>query len=240
MSSWRVATLKESHMTASDVMSLTFTVDEWEKHSSGQHYEIRLTAPDGYQAGRDYSIASAPEDQGIVEFGVQLLPGGEVSPYLFALKIGEQVEINGPLGGHFLWDVSIPGPLILIGGGSGMVPLMSMLRHHTKHDDPRDILFFVSARSLEKVLYLDEITNLTKQDPKVKLVLTLTDNPPQDWQGYARRVDKPMLEEELAPFKSQGPNIYICGPTPFVEVVASNLVELQFPPEKIKTERFGG
>jgi ferredoxin-NADP reductase len=171
MATWHIATLVESKMVASDVKSLTCDVADWVQHKPGQHYDIRLTAPDGYQAERKYSIASPPEQIGQVEFGIQLLEGGEVSPYLFQIQPGEQVEIHGPIGGYFLWDVTMPGPLLLIGGGSGMVPLMCMLRHRSRHEDPRDIVCLISARSLDKVLYYDELQALQAHDPRLRIAI---------------------------------------------------------------------
>jgi ferredoxin-NADP reductase len=240
MATWHTATLVESRMVASDVKSLTFDVADWIQHKPGQHYDIRLTAPDGYQAERKYSIASPPEQTVQVEFGIQLLEDGEVSPYLFQIQPGEQVDIHGPIGGHFLWDVAMPGPLVLIGGGSGMVPLMCMLRHHSGHDDPRDIVFLINARSLEKVLYYDELQALQANDPRLRLAMSLTQTQPPSWQGYTRLIDKAMIEETMGPFRSQMPMVYVCGPTPFVEAAADMLVMSGFHDHVIRTERFGG
>jgi ferredoxin-NADP reductase len=243
MATWHVGTLLKKEMVAANVMSLTFSLADWVIHKPGQHYDIRLTAPDGYQAERSYSAASTPEDIGVVEYGVQLLENGEVSPYLFQLKEGSQVEMRGPIGGHFVWDTSMPGPLILIGGGSGMVPLMAMLRHHMNHlqkDSGREIIFLVSARSLDLVLYKEELKKIEEKDPNVKVVITLTDTPPADWTGYKRRVDKDILVEVLGKIKDNMPMTYICGPTPFVEAVANHMIGLEFTAHSIKTERFGG
>ncbi|HEY4510486.1 MAG TPA: FAD-binding oxidoreductase [Candidatus Paceibacterota bacterium] len=243
MAIWKVATLKESHMVAANVKSLTFTLSQWEGHMAGQHYDIRLTSPSGYQAERSYSAASAPEDEGIVEFGIQLLENGEVSPYLFELKAGEQIELRGPIGGHFIWDVKMPGPLVLIGGGSGMVPLVSMLRHHLKHREDvgqRDIVFLISARTIDHILYREELEKFSKNDSRLKIIRTLTDVQPKGWQGYSRRIDKEMLKETVGSLMGAMPMVYVCGPTPFVESVANNLLETGFNSHEIRTERFGG
>ncbi len=240
---WLVGKLVKKDMAAVNVMSLTFELPGWVKHMAGQHYDIRLTAPGGYQAERSYSAASAPEDEGIIQYGVQLLPGGEVSGYLNAIDVGTEVEMRGPLGGHFIWSTEMPGPLILIGGGSGMVPLMCMLRHHLKHpeDKNREIIFLISARTLEHVLWRDELEKIQKQDSNIKVVLTLTDNPPPDWAGYKRRIDLEMLTEVFGnQIQTKMPMTYICGPTPFVEAVANHMIKLGFTPHSIKTERFGG
>ena len=230
-------------MVAEDVMALTFSVDGWQQHRAGQHYDIRLTAPSGYQAERSYSVASPPEQKGVVEFGVQLLQSGEVSPYLFALKPGEQVELRGPIGGHFIWDVSMKSPLVLIGGGSGMVPLMSMIRHHLKNidrDKEREIIFLISARTLGHVLYKEELEKIVKENPHVKIVQTLTDARPEGWNGYKRRIDAGMFKEVLGSLLLKMPCIYICGPTKFVEVAANLCVEMGENSHSIHTERFGG
>ncbi|NTV30855.1 oxidoreductase [candidate division WWE3 bacterium] len=237
---WQKARLVKSKMIATDVKSLTFQVDEWIKHKAGQHYDIRLTAENGYQAQRSYSIASAPEDFGIVEFGIQLLSEGEVSPYLFTLQEDDEIEIRGPLGQHFVWETSLSGPLILIGGGSGVVPLVSMLRHRYMAGDTRKTIFLISAQSLDHVLYRDELEAYMQNDPNVEIPITLTQQKPMGWLGYERRVDKEMLQETMGDVLSQKPSIYICGPTPFVEACASGLIDLAVDPSLIKTERFGG
>lgn len=243
MAEWRAATLIDSRMIAKDVKALRFSVERWETHHPGQHYDIRLTAPDGYQAERSYSVASAPEEEGVVEFGVELLSSGEVSPYLFALVPGGQIEIRGPIGGHFVWDTAMPGPLCLIGGGSGMVPLMSMLRHRGRHPETernRPVIFLVSVRSQDHLLYYDELRSIAAQDPNFKLALTFTDIAPPNWDGYRRRIDSGMLKEVFGGTIGQMPMFYICGPTPFVEAAADKLVEIGINSHEIRTERFGG
>ncbi len=237
MKEWQVATLESKRMVAEDVCSLVFRLTHWTQHKSGQHYDVRLTAPNGYQAERKYSIASPPDKEGIVELGVQLLAGGEVSPYLYQLEDGQQIEMRGPLGGHFIWDTTMPGPLILLGGGSGMVPLMAMLRHWRNQPDDREIVFLISARSLGHVLYADELKTYTQ--PNVKIHIALTDEQPDDWTGYARRIDAAMIEETMGSLKAAMPMVYICGPTPFVEAGAQLLVENGFNAHAIRTERFG-
>ncbi|MBX4210460.1 oxidoreductase [Candidatus Parcubacteria bacterium] len=239
---WQIGTLRESHMVASDVKSMTFSIPIWIPFQSGQHYDLRVTASDGYTAERSYSIASAPEQKGELEFGVQLLPDGEVSPYLFRLKEGRQIELRGPIGGHFIWNTEMPGPLILIGGGSGMVPLMSMIRHRNNHldkDKGREVVAIFSARSIDHVLYKDELDKLSSRGV-YRQVVTLTDSQPSNWTGYARRIDKEMIEKELGEFKDKMPMIFICGPTPFVEAISNELVSVGFNPHMVKTERFGG
>jgi len=150
------------------------------------------------------------------------------------------VEIHGPIGGYFLWDATMPGPLVLIGGGSGMVPLMCILRHHSRHDDPRDIVFLISARSLEKVLYYDELQALQANDPRLRMATSLTQTQPPGWQGYTCHIDRCMIEETMGRFKNEMPMVYVCGPTPFVEMAADTLVMSGFHDHAIRTERFGG
>jgi ferredoxin-NADP reductase len=243
MPDWRIATLIDSEMIAKDVKSLRFSVEGWQPHKAGQHYDVKLTAEDGYVAERSYSIASAPEDEGIVEFGVELLENGEVSPYLFGLEKGDQIEIRGPIGGHFIWDISMPGPLCLIGGGSGMVPLMSMLRHREKHldvDKSREVIFLASIRTQDRLLYLDELRAISAKDPNFKLVLTFTEIAPPNWDGYRRRIDADMLKKVFGHVADEMPMFYICGPTPFVEAAADELVQIGINPHEVRTERFGG
>lgn len=242
MANWQSAKLLESKMVAREVKALKFSASSWVKHESGQHYDIRLTSEGGYQAERSYSVASPPEERGIVEFGIQLLKNGEVSPYLFELKPGEEIEIRGPIGGHFVWNVQMPGPLVLIGGGSGMVPLMCMLRHHENNlaFSKREVIFLVSARTIDHVLYREELERATEKDLRLKVVFTITDSPPSDWGGYKRRIDREMLREVLGHLIGKTPMIYVCGPTPFVEAAAKNLVILGFNSHEVRTERFGG
>lgn len=240
MANWQKTTLQKAEMIAADVKALTFRASSWTRHEAGQHYDIRLASSGGYQPERSYSIASPPEEEDIVEFGIQLLENGEVSPYLFELKAGEQVEIRGPVGRHFTWNVNMPGPLVLIGGGSGMVPLMSMLRHYVRHGGKREIIFLASARTIDHVPYKSELEEIAKKFLNVNVVYTITDTQPPGWRGYSRRVDEPMLREALGSPAGTMPMIYVCGPTPFVETGANLLMRIGFNSRQIRTERFGG
>lgn len=241
MSSWLIGTLVSSKMVAENIKSLTFDVPGWPGHKAGQHCDIRLTSETGYQAQRSYSIANAPEiGSTTVEFGVQLLENGEVSPYLFALAPGEQVEIRGPLGGHFVWSTNMPGPLVLVSGGSGIVPLMSMLRECVRETGTkREVVLLVSVRTKEKIPYYEELKEYRQKYKNIKLLYTLTENAPTDWKGFARRVDKEMLAEITTGLVGKMPMVYVCGPTGFVETVANILVEIGFNSYEVKTERFG-
>ena len=238
---WKIATLIKSDMVASDVKSLTFKVENPTPHKAGQHYSVKLTAEDGYIAERDYSLANPPEETDVIEFGIQLLRNGEVSPYLFDLKPGEQIEVKGPIGGHFFWDATIDDkPLILIAGGSGMVPLRSMILHHFQNYKKREIILLGSYKTIDKVLYQFELAKLSEQHPEFKTVYTLTQKAPDNFSGYTRRIDSEMFDELFTPFKEKDPHIFICGPTPFVEKAAQLMVAEGFDPQLIKTERFGG
>jgi ferredoxin-NADP reductase len=225
---WRVASLAELVDETPHARTLVLDVEGWEGHRAGQHVDVRLTAEDGYQAERSYSIASGPDD-GKLELTVELIEDGEVSPYLVGeLHHGDTFELRGPIGGWFAWDPAEGGPLLLVGGGSGVVPLRSMLRARPA-DVPARLIY--SARTLEDVIYRDELEALGDD-----VVLTLT----REQRDGIRsgRVDADLLREAgFAP--AQEPRIFVCGPTPFVEAVASELVELGHPPERVKTERFG-
>jgi ferredoxin-NADP reductase len=218
------------------VKSLVLDVPDWAGHRAGQHVDVRLTAEDGYQAQRSYSIASAPEEDRLA-ITVERLEDGEVSPYLAdELRPGDRLELRGPIGGYFVWDVSLGGPLLLVAGGSGVVPLMAMLRHRVavRGDVPARLLF--SSRSWEDVIYREELERLAGDG--LEVVHTLTRSQPDGWAGYARRVDREMLGE-VAWAPAERPQTFVCGPTSFVEAVASALVELGHEPATIKTERFG-
>jgi len=213
-------------------------VPGWPGHRAGQHVDIRLTADDGYQAERSYSIGSAPElDQ--VELTVELIENGEVSPYFVEeLREGDQFELRGPIGGHFTWSVSDGGPLLLVGGGSGLVPLMSMLRHRGARASAVPAHVLVSVRAVEDELYAGELDALERDGAGLLLERTYTRRPPPGWEGWARRVDAAMLAE-LGPAPSARPRAFVCGPTPFVEHVATLLVEGGHDPAAIHAERFG-
>jgi ferredoxin-NADP reductase len=209
-------------------------VPEWLEHRAGQHLDIRLTAEDGYRAEREYSIASAPGEQ--VAITVERLEDGEVSPYLTEeLRQGDAVELRGPLGGYFVWDPQDGGPLLLVAGGSGIVPLRAIIRHRDRSGSDVPVRLLYSSRSLEDVIYRDELDH---NPDGVEVVHTLTRSQPAGWTGHLRRVDRDLLAEIAWPAE-ENPLAYVCGPTSFVETVASGLVELGYPGGRIKTERFG-
>jgi ferredoxin-NADP reductase len=217
--------------------SIVLDVPDWAGHRAGQHVDVRLTAEDGYQAQRSYSIASGPED-GYVVLTVERISDGEVSPYLVGtLGAGDELELRGPIGGYFVWEEALGGPLLLLAGGSGIVPLRSMLRHHTATESVVPVRLLYSARSLHDVVYQDELARLAAFE-EIDIRFALTRQWPEGWRGYRRRIDREILEQIAWP-PDEGPLVYVCGPTAFVEVAAGTLVELGHDPARIKTERFG-
>jgi ferredoxin-NADP reductase len=224
-------------VTAETARTRTIVLDapEWAGHRAGQHVDIRLTAPDGYQAQRSYSIASAPED-GNLMLTVEEIDAGEVSPYLTEeLRAGDELELRGPIGGWFVWDGSEGGPLLLFGGGSGVVPLRAMLRHRTATSNPTPARLVYSARSLEAVIYRQE---LQSPGPGVDVRLALTRSWPAEWAGHRGRIDDALLDSVTWP-ASETPAIYVCGPTGFVEAISREMVARGHAPGRVKTERFG-
>ncbi len=219
-------------------MSLVLEVSGWEGHKAGQHVDVRLTAEDGYQAQRSYSIASAPEDERLL-LTVDRLDDGEVSPYLTeVLMAGDKLELRGPIGGYFTWEEGDGGPLLLVGGGPGVVPLMAMIRHRAAvgSDVPARLLY--SSRSYEEIIYREELEYLAARDGSLEVIHTLTRSNPPAWSGYDRRIDAQMLAE-VAWSPDESPLAFVCGPTPLVEAVGSALVGLGHGPARVKTERFG-
>jgi ferredoxin-NADP reductase len=218
------------------VRSIVLDPPAWPGHRAGQHVDVRLTAEDGYQAQRSYSIASSPEDGQLV-LTVERLDDGEVSPYLVdELRPGDELELRGPIGGYFVWEETLGGPLLLLAGGSGIVPLRSMLRHRAALESTVPVRLLYSARALDEVIYRDELSRLAADE--VDLRFTLTRKWPEGWQGHRRRIDAELLREIAWP-PHNGPLVYVCGPTGFVETAAGGLVELGHEPGRIRTERFG-
>jgi ferredoxin-NADP reductase len=233
---WRVADVVDVVAETPRVKTIAFDVPGWPGHRPGQHLDVRLTAEDGYQAQRSYSIASAP-DGSRVELTVERIDDGEVSPYLAdELRAGDQIELRGPVGGYFVWEPPLGGPLLLVAGGSGIVPLMAMIRSRVASGSDVDTRLLFSSRAWEDVIYRDELERASADG--VRVVHTLTRAQPPQWDGYARRVDAQMLTE-VGPSPAERPRIYVCGPTPFVEAVAEGLVGGGHEPRDIRTERFG-
>ncbi|VIO72788.1 Benzoate 1,2-dioxygenase electron transfer component [Bradyrhizobium ivorense] len=235
---WQVAQVEAVVTETSRVKSLVLQPAHWAGHRPGQHVDIRLTADDGYQAERSYSIASAPEDK-LLTLTVERVDDGEVSPYLLdELRVGDPLEFRGPIGGHFVWTRGLGGPICLIAGGTGITPLMAMLRHRERSPGGIPALLLYSARSLADVVYREELDATARRDNDFRLIYALTRQQPDHWTGHRGRIDKTLLADHCFP-PAQNPMFYICGPTAFVENVSSLLVDLDFNPLSIKTERFG-
>jgi len=233
---WQIAEVVDVVAETPRVKTIAFDVPGWPGHRAGQHVDIRLTAEDGYQAERSYSIASAPDGERL-ELTVERLDDGEVSPYLTdELRAGDQIELRGPVGGYFVWEPSQGGPVLLAGGGSGVVPLMAMVRLRAAISGDVEMRLLLSSRGCDDVIYRDELERLNGDS--LTVVHALTRSQPPGWTGFARRVDAEVLAE-VGPSPAERPHVYVCGPTPFVEVVAEALVQLGHEPRQVKTERFG-
>jgi len=236
---WQLGEVVATQQETAQTKSITLALTNWKGHRPGQHVDVRLTADDGYQVERSYSIASAPEQAQQLTLTIERLSDGEVSPYLVdELRIGDKLELRGPIGGYFVWEARMGGPLLLVAGGSGIVPLMAMLRHHAAVGSTVATRLLYSSRSLEDVIYCDELDQLMKSSTMLEVVQTLTRTQPPGWTGHSRRIDTQMLRE-VAWSVDQRPLTFLCGPTPFVETAAASLVELGHEPGRIKTERFG-
>jgi ferredoxin-NADP reductase len=236
---WQIATIGDIRKETPTVKTFALKVPQWMRHRAGQHYDVRLTSADGYQAQRSYSIASAPEIDGQVELTVERIADGEVSGYLHTVPIvGDLVEVRGPIGGYFVWEAVLGGPLLLVAGGSGVVPLMAMLRHRAAAKSRAPARLLYSARGADDLIYRDELDRLAADGTGLEVFYTLTRSQPAGWTGYSRRMDAAMLRDVAAPL---GPKAmcFICGPTLLVEAAASGLVAAGLPADRIKTERFG-
>jgi ferredoxin-NADP reductase len=231
---WQTAAVTSVTRETASVVTIQLDPPDWPGHRAGQHVEVRLTADDGYQAEREYSIASAPGEP--LAITVERLEGGEVSPYLTEeLRAGDELELRGPIGGYFVWEPGDGGPLLLLAGGPGVVPLWSIVRdrQRTGSDAPAHLLY--SARTWPDVIYRD---GLDKDRDHLQVSYTLTGSQPPGWTGYTGRISQALLAEVAWPAEAR-PLAYICGPTSFVETAATGLAGLGYPPEHVKTERFG-
>ncbi len=236
---WQIAAVTAVKPETSKVKTFTLALPDWQPHKPGQHYDVRLTASDGYQAQRSYSIASEPGRAGEIDLTVERLEDGEVSAYLHdVVVIGDQIEVRGPIGGYFVWDESLGGPLLLVAGGSGIVPLMSIIRHRAAVGSTVPARLLYSSRTPEDVIYFDELMQLRAQSDGLEIFHTFTRQQPPGWTGYARRIDASMLSEVIQPW-GQDLRAYICGPTLLVESAANGLVQASVPAANIRTERFG-
>ena len=233
--SWLLGELVEAVPENERVRTLWLRVDGWTPHRAGQHVDLRLTADDGYEAVRSYSLAS-PAADGAVSVTVERLDDGEVSPYLVdEMQVGDQLELRGPVGGYFVWDADDPRPVTLVGGGSGVVPLVAMIRQRAAEAAAAPMWLLYSARSADDLLFGRELEGAGEG---VAVSRTLTRSRPEAWTGYSRRVDRQMLEEVAWPADAH-PRAFVCGPTAFVEHVAELLLAVGYPPDAVRTERFG-
>jgi ferredoxin-NADP reductase len=234
---WQLATVLAREQLTPRAWRIGLTADALEGHLPGQHLDVRLTAPDGYQAQRSYSIASAPEEP-TLDLVVERLEDGEVSPYLTdELRVGDQIELRGPIGGYFVWEASLGGPLQLIAGGSGVAPFLAMLAHHRASGSDAAVRLLYTAKRLDEVIERDRLE--AHRGRGVGVELTLTREQPDGWEGLSGRVTRQMLERVTFPPEDR-PMLFVCGPTAFVETVADMAVAIGHAPERIKTERFGG
>ena len=229
---WLAASVAGSVQETPRVRTLDLDIPGWGGHRAGQHLDVRLTAEDGYQAERSYSIGSPPGDG--VAITIERLDDGEVSPYLVDdAREGDQFEVRGPIGGYFVWDGDEPEPVLLVAGGSGVVPLMAMARHRARVGSTTAMKLLYSSRHWDDVIYRDELEKLG-----IDVVHTLTRSQPPGWTGYSRRIDVDMLREVAWP-AAESPRVYVCGSTRFVDAAADGLLELGYEPGWIRTERFG-
>ena len=232
----KVFALRDETATA---RTFTLEVGDWPGHVAGQHVDVRLTAPDGYSAVRSYSIASAARSEGRVEITVERLPSGEVSPYLTQeLAVGDRLELRGPIGGWFVWRTHQTEPIQLIAGGSGIVPLMAMIRSRASAGSAAPFRLLYSVREPAAVFYRDELQALTNNDEGVSLTYAYTRVAPKDWPRRPGRIDAALITNAAWP-SNLGPTCYVCGPTSFVESAAAFLIASGQSPDKIRTERFG-
>ena len=235
--SWQIAEVAESVEETPRVRSIVLDAPGWVRHRAGQHVDVRLTAEDGYQAVRSYSIASAPAD-GTLVLTIERLEEGEVSPYLVdELRPGDKLELRGPIGGYFVWEPAVGGPLLLVGGGSGIVPLMAILRERVATGSDAPVRLLASWRTAQDIIYAAELERLGALDG-VEVVHTLTRGAPAGWPGRTGRIDRSVLTEIAWPPDAAGLT-FVCGSTGLVETVATALVDLGHAPGQIKTERFG-
>jgi ferredoxin-NADP reductase len=236
---WQIASIANIKSETANVKSFTLKLPAWMRHRAGQHYDIRLTAEDGYQAQRSYSIASEPEREGEVDITVERINDGEVSTYLHDVLVdGDRIEARGPIGGYFVWEPAMSEPLLLIAGGSGVVPLMSMIRHRAAAGGKNPTALLYSSRSFEDIIYYNELEMLRSANHGLQVFHTLTRSQPPGWKGYARRIDQEILRE-VAGLLGRSTQVYICGPTLLVEAAANTLVKIGINANQIRTERFG-
>ena len=238
---WQEAVIERTHRQTMSVTSFFLRPQSWRSFQAGQHLDVRLTAQDGYVAQRSYSVASAPGLEGLYELVVERLEGGEVSPFLHDVaEVGDTIEIRGPFGGHFAWNPEDGGPLLLIGGGSGVAPLMSILRHRAAVGTEIPAVLLNAARTWDDVFFREELIELDAADANFTLLLSLSRDAARRPQDAGRRIDLPLLKATLARLGAAPRLTFVCGSDGFVETVTGHLLDLGLIPETIRTERFGG
>jgi ferredoxin-NADP reductase len=236
---WRVGTVVALQDETETARTITLEIPDWPGHTAGQHVDVRLTAPDGYSAVRSYSIASAPNSEGRVELTVERLPDGELSPYLTQeVAVGDPLELRGPIGGWFVWRSEQTEPIQLVAGGSGLVPLIAMIRSRAASGSTSPFRLLYSVREPGAVWYRDELQALSDQDSSVTLTYAYTRAAPKDWPRPPGRIDAALIAHSTWP-SNLYPTCYVCGPTSFVESASSLLTASGNDPDKIRTERFG-
>ena len=239
MLQWQIGTITAIKQETPKTKTFTLKLPNWLQHKAGQHYDIRLTAPDGYQAQRSYSIASEPERVNEIDLTVERIEDGEVSTYMHdVLIVGDRLELRGPIGGYFVWEAGMANPLLLVAGGSGIVPLMSMLRHRSAAGATTPAHLLYSIRRPDDVIYAQQLQQLMNAQTGPNISYTFTRQVPAGWNGYARRIDEQMLREVVSPL-GNGVQAFVCGPTLMVEAAADALLQIGLNPGQIRTERFG-
>jgi ferredoxin-NADP reductase len=238
---WQEATIERIERQTPRVKSFLLRPKRWRPFWAGQHLDVRLTAPDGYQAQRSYSVASAPGSEGLYELVVERLENGEISPFFHDIaEVGDAIEIRGPFGGHFVWSRDDGGPLLLVGGGSGVAPLMSILRDLAKDNRAIPVVLLFAARTWDDVIFREELIAHDAAISNFTLLLSLSRDAPRRPQDAGRRVDAALLEDTLARLGAAPRLAFVCGTNPFVETITDHLLDLKLRPETIRTERFGG
>ena len=236
---WQIATVTAIRDETPKVRTYSLLMPGWHGHRPGQHVDVRLTAEDGYESQRSYSIASAPSDQPMIDITVEIVDDGEVSPFLHdVVVVGDRFEVRGPIGGYFVWDGTANDPLLLVAGGSGVAPLMAMVRHRAQIRSGTPCTLLYSSRTPRDIIYKDELDRLGQAGSGLRVLHTLTREQPPGWTGYSRRIDMSMLAE-VVEGTGRTAEAFVCGPTPLVESVAESLVNIGLSPSQVKTERFG-
>lgn len=237
---WQKAIVEEIIDETPRAKTFHLRVDDRPPFRSGQHYDVRLTAPDGYQAQRSYSIASAPESEGVIDLTIEIIENGEVSPFFHqVVEVGDEIEMRGPIGGPFTWSSDAGGPLLLLAGGSGIVPLMSMLRHRRAIGSSVRTALIYSARTAINVIYQGELENFDSQDEELESIITLTREDDEGWTGERGRVSTGLIDRALTFLGTTDAKVYACGPDGFVEAAAALALAARVPFQSIRTERFG-